>query len=51
MAQDGIEDRLTLVRCSGVVVEVGDVVAGLVAVCILPDEARDVTRLLSSIDA
>ena len=50
MTQDGIEDGLTLVRCSGVVVEVGDVMAGLVAVCILPDEARDVTRLLSSID-
>ena len=50
MTQDGIEDRLTLVRCSGVVVEVSDVMAGLVAVCILPDEARDVTRLLSSID-
>ena len=50
MAQDGIEDRLTLVRCSGVVVEVGDVVAGLIAVRILPDEACDVPRLLSSID-
>ena len=43
VAKDSIEDSLPLVWRSGVVVEVSDMVAGLIAVSVLPDEAGDIT--------